>query len=193
MRISRENIRKLEGAEQHFFDVDEKTKEVKIPLHFASPDEIFDPNCPSKVPMFTDDFSDWVRDAFDLVPKGYRIDLTISFDDAKGYTEEELMSVFRSNMLLNAQTSLQRIHIRKRVAYGLVCAGLLSFIAMMLISRLWHSDSFWHEMFFYALDIATTVLFWEAVGILLVESREHKIVAQSYMEKFSSIRFETKK
>ena len=64
---------------------------------------------------------------------------------------------------------------------------------MVVIGRLWAEESFWHEVFFYFLDIATTVLFWEAAGILLVENREQRLIAVSYRERLSGIVFyETK-
>ena len=60
---------------------------------------------------------------------------------------------------------------------------------MMLISRLWTEGGFWHDVYFYFLDIATTVLFWEAAGILLVENREHRAMVRAYRERFSAIEF----
>ena len=69
---------------------------------------------------------------------------------------------------------------------------LKNFIVMMIIKGLWETDNFWHEIFFYILDITTTVLFWEAAGILLVENQESRITYKSYSKKFNEIIFTQK-
>lgn len=177
----------FEQIENEFFDI---TGDIAIVrLHFENPDEVFDVNCLSRTPIFNDDFDDWLQSAFEMIPSKYKIQLEISFDDMGGYTPDQLDDIFRNNLLLSARTLTQSIHRRDNIAIGLMIAGVVSFIAMMLISKLWETESFWHEVFFYFLDIATTVLFWEAAGILLVENREHRIKAKAYRERFASIRF----
>ena len=105
------------------------------------------------------------------------------------YTEEALRDIFRKNLLLSGNSHFQAVRSRYHIAYGLIAAGILSFITMMLLGRVWEIDSFWHDIFFYFLNIATTVLFWEAAGILLVETREHRSIFRGYRERFSSISF----
>ena len=190
MNKKQKMFREMEHIEKDFFDVDEETGIAGIDLHFASPDEVFDVNCISKIPIFNDDFDDWIRSAFEVIPSKYRIALKITFGRMEGYTNEQLKEIFRKNLLLSGKVINQKIRIRDRIAYGLIAAGLISFIAMMLIGHLWVSENFWHQVFFYILDIATTVLFWEAAGILLVESREHRVVMKSYRNRFASISFQ---
>lgn len=180
-------LRDYEHIENEFFGIDGGT--AKVRLHFEKPDEVFDANCLSKTPVLNDDFDEWLQSAFEMVPSKYKLALEISFDDMDGYTQEQLSEIFRKNLLLSARTIGQSVRKRDRLAVGLISAGLIAFIVMMLISRLWEAESLWHEVFFYFLDIATTVLFWEAAGILLVENREHRIKAKAYRERFASIRF----
>lgn len=177
----------FEQIENEFFDI---TGDIAIVrLHFENPDEVFDVNCLSRTPIFNDDFDDWLQSAFEMIPSKYKIQLEISFDDMGGYTPDQLDDIFSNNLLLSARTLTQSIHRRDNIAIGLMIAGVVSFIAMMLISKLWETESFWHEVFFYFLDIATTVLFWEAAGILLVETREHRVTVKAYRERFASVRF----
>ena len=177
----------FEQIENEFFDI---TGDIAIVrLHFENPDEVFDVNCLSRTPIFNDDFDDWLQSAFEMIPSKYKIQLEICFDDMGGYTPDQLDDIFRNNLLLSARTLTQSIHRRDNIAIGLMIAGVVSFIAMMLISKLWETESFWHEVFFYFLDIATTVLFWEAAGILLVETREHRVTVKAYRERFASVRF----
>ena len=180
-------LKDFKQIENEFFDIHGDT--AKVRLHFESPDEVFDVNCLSKTPIFNDDFDDWLQSSFEMIPAKYKIALEISFDDTGGYTRDRLNDVFRKNLLLSARSISQSIQKRDHIAAGLMIAGLISFIAMMLIGILWEAESFWHEVFFYFLDIATTVLFWEAAGILLVENRGHRITAKAYRERFASILF----
>ena len=193
MEINMKNqaFRDFALIENEFFDIEEGIASVR--LHFGSPDEIFDVNCLSKIPIFNDDFDEWLQSVFRMIPSKYQIALEISFDDMNGFSREQLDDIFRKNLMLAARSASQSVQRRNYIAVGLIGAGLFSFIAMMLTGKLWNDESFWHEVFFYFLDIATTVLFWEAAGILLVENREHRIMAKAYWERFSSISFfETK-
>ena len=185
-----DNVRRdFKQIEKEFFDIDEETGTAKVCLHFVSPHELLDGNCMSKTALFNDDFEEWLQSAFAMIPSKYRIALEITFDDMAGYTPDQLTDIFRKNLMLSARSLFQSIRSRDRIALGLIAAGVLSFIAMMLFGRLWEAGSFWHEVFFYFLDIATTVMFWEAAGILLVENREHRATMKAFRERFDSIRF----
>ena len=179
----------FENIEKEFFDIDEAGETARVCLHFASPDEIFDVNCISKIPIFNDDFDEWLQSAFEMIPSRYRINLEVTFDDMGGYTSAELDELFKKNLLLSGKSIAQSIKFRKHIAISLIIAGVISFIAMVLIGNLWTDEGIWHDVFFYLLDIATTVLFWEAAGILLVENREHHITLKAYGERFASVSF----
>ena len=107
----------------------------------------------------------------------------------EGYTSEKLNSIFRKNMLLSGRKFAAALKENNRLAYGLLFWGAVFFILMMLIDRTWNTEALWHDLFFYLLDIATTVLFWEAAGLMLVENREMRSKVRSYLERFSSIDF----
>ena len=175
-----------------FFDIDEAAETAKVRLHFDSPKEIFDVNCMSKTPIFSDDFDEWLQSAFVMIPSKYKLALDITFDDMDGYTSEQLDDIFKKNLSLSVSTLLHSVRFRDGIAIGLIAAGIVSFIVMMLAGRLWDNESFWHDVFFYIFNIATTVLFWEAAGILFVETREHRRTVKAYRERFESISFSKK-
>lgn len=189
MKIKKSMLKQYEQIGRDFFDINEVDQTATIRLHFESPQEVFDMNCLSKTPIFNDDFDEWLRSAFEMVPGKYQIALDFSFDDMGGYTPEELKEIFDKNLMLSARMLFQTVRTRDHIAFGLIAAGLLSFLVMMLIQSLWITESFLREGFFYFLDIATTVLFWEAAGILLVENREHRVTMKAYRQRFTSICF----
>ena len=189
MRRKKERIEAFEDVEKAFFEVDEERKTVRIPLHFETPEAIFDVNCLSRIPIFSDDFDEWLQASFDMIPDRFAIDLDLTFDDMQDYTEETLLEVFRKNILLSGRASVKALRERTRMAWALGGAGVIAFLSMVLIGHLWEAETLVHEMVFYFLDIATTVLFWEAAGILLVENREDRARYRGYVERFASIRF----
>ena len=187
--MRREVIKKINNAEKDFFDIDTDNKVAKVPLHFETVDDIFDSAFLVKTPVFNDDFNGFLESIIGLVPPQYKIALDISFDSTGDYTTEELREIFRRNLELKARSFKESIRNSNHLAYALIAAGFLTFVAMMVIGRLWNAENFWHDVFFYFLDITTTVLFWEAAGILFVENREKRRGVKSYIDRFESISF----
>ena len=195
MRISKAVIKEFEHIEREFFDIDEAAREARISLRFDCPSDIFDLNCRSKIPLFNDDFDEWIGTVFEIVPDRYKIALDISFDASEGYSSDELQAIFRKNLLLNTHSHFHAVRERNHIAWGLIVLGLIFFIGMVLVGNLWTEETIWHDVFFYFPDIAATVLLWEAASILLVERREYRTKMRSYRERFSAIcfHFETSK
>ncbi len=180
------------NIESEFFDLDDENKIAHVKLIFDSPDDIFDVNCLSKIPIMSDEFDSWLASALDTIPSKYKLDLNVEFNDMHGYSSDDLEEIFKKNILLSMKTMRKSSISRDSIAISLAAAGLLSFTIMMIIQHLWISENAWHEIFFYILDIFTTVLFWEAAGILLVENKERRKQYKNYRDRFYSIKFNIK-
>ena len=61
MMNKQRTIRKYKQIEQEFFEIDEENMVARISLRFDSPDDIFDTNCCSRIPIFNDDFDEWIQ------------------------------------------------------------------------------------------------------------------------------------
>ena len=182
-------IRESANIEESFFDIDTVNNTAKIVLEFERPEDIFDTNYISKTPVLSDDFSEWIRSAFRLVSSKYKIDLTVRFDDMENYTEDELREIFRKNIDLEFKSNFIANRSKNRIAFSLIGIGVAFFMAMLLINNLWDSASVWKDVFVYISDIATTVTFWEAMTILVVEQKEKRAYLKDLGTRFSSIRF----
>lgn len=182
-------LKEYEKIEEEFFDIDENQKKATINLRFNAPSDIFDINYISKKPVLSDDFLDWIKSAFDIIPAKYKINLDVSFSDMQGYSAEELNDIFKKNMMLEYKTSRSKRKSRNNIAFTLMGIGVLFFIGMILISNLWVSDSILQKIFTYVSDICTTVTFWEALTILVVENHENRVYSLNLLERFSSIKF----
>ena len=108
------------------------------------------------------------------------------------YSGEELAGIFRKNIMLELVSKRDANRRRNRIAYSLVAMGLFFFAAMLLIDNLWTGKSLWRDIFVYTSDIATTVTFWEAVTILVVEQKENRSYIRNLADRFTSIQFTEK-
>ena len=185
-------LKEYEKIEEEFFDIDENQKKATIKLRFNAPSDIFDVNYLSKKPVLSDDFLDWIKSAFDIIPAKYKINLDVSFTDMQGYSAEELNDIFKKNMMLEYKTSRSKRKSRNNIAFTLMGIGALFFIVMLFIEHLWVSDSILQKIFVYVSDICTTVTFWEALTILVVENHESRVYSLNLLERFSSIKFHAK-
>lgn len=182
-------LKELLNVESDFFELDDKSKTAYMRLKFDKPSDIFDTNAITKLPVFSDDFLDWLKSAFDFAPKKYKIELEIRFNDMQGYDDKSLQEIFRKNMMLEFKKNESKARAKDRIAYSLIAIGVVFFVAMMLITSLWKNGGLLKDIFSYVADIATTVAFWEAMCILVVENKERRSYMANLVGRFSKISF----
>lgn len=191
LREKKKIIKKFE-VEREFFDIDDENKRTNFNLEFSSPEDIFDPNLKSGVPALSDDFVEWLKEALEYSPKKYKIDLNVTFDGLGEYTEEELKFIFQKNMMLEYKKMKRNEFSKNRLAYSLIGVGIVLLISTFTILSMWKNIGLIYEIFSYILDIATTVVFWEALTILLVEGRERKFYLKQIITRFDKVVFKKK-
>lgn len=191
LREKKKIIKKFE-VEREFFDIDDENKRTNFNLEFSSPEDIFDPNLKLGVPALSDDFVEWLKEALEYSPKKYKIDLNVTFDDLGEYTEEELKFIFQKNMMLEYKKMKRNEFSKNRLAYSLIGVGIVLLISTFTILSMWKNIGLIYEIFSYILDIATTVVFWEALTILLVEGRERKFYLKQIITRFDKVVFKKK-
>lgn len=183
-------LKELKNVEKQFFEHDEDSKVSKIVLKYEKPDDIFDKTCVSAIPLLSMEALAYIGNAFSLVPRKHKIDLTLRFSDMSGYTEEELMDILEKNFMLEMESKLSASKRRNHLAYTFIGAGVLFFFAMSMVKTFWTSESIWKDLFFYLFDIITTVSLYEAVTILSVEREEKMATIINLRKRFSAIHFE---
>ena len=67
MKFMKSAVQGFDRIEREFFDIDETAGEARICLRFEKPEDIFDTNCLSKTPIFSDDFDEWLMTSFILL------------------------------------------------------------------------------------------------------------------------------
>lgn len=182
-------LKELLNVENEFFDLDYNKRIAYMHLEFDKPSDIFDLNSKTKLPVLSDDFMEWIASAFDYAPKKYKIDLDVSFTDMEGFDNDALQAIFKKNMMLEFKENEGKARTKNNIAFSLIGIGVIFFITMLLINNLWINGGLIKDIFKYVADIATTVTFWEAMTILVVENKERRSYMKNLIGRFSSIRF----
>ena len=182
-------LRELHGIEKRFFEIDDEKRTATIHLHFEKPSDLFDAGCLSRQPILRDDFFAWLRRAFQMVPNRYGVKLDILFDDAEQRSEEELSRLFYDNILLECNMQHKEERGKRRLAISLLGLGVLFFVMMMAVNARWPDGGLPRDIFFYISDIGATVTIWEALGILIVQGREHRNYRRALASQFRSVTF----
>ena len=182
----------IHDIEEQFFDLDHENRIAHIRLEYDKPAAIFDCSTVSKTPKMSDAFIDWVIRCFDLVPKKYKLDVDIVFDDLDGYTEEELSEICAKNIFLEIKIRKRRSNRENRLALSLCAVGLLFILASIYIGSVWTDGGTAQEVVMFVLDIFATVPFWAAVEIYVVDSSEKRETVKNLLRRFHAVTFRRK-
>jgi hypothetical protein len=182
----------IKDIEEQFFDLDHENRIAHIPLEYEKPGDMFDGTIMSKVPKMSEDFIDCVIQSCELVPKKYKLNVDVVFDDLDGYTEEELSDICIKNILLEIKIRKRRTDRENRLALGLCVIGLLFILASILIGNVWTDGGTAQEVVMFILDIFATVPFWGAVEIYVIDSSEKRKIIEDLLRRFHAITFRKK-
>ena len=179
--------RELEQVAQSFFETDEEKKIAKMVLKYEKTEDLFDPACCLLKPIVSREVLAHIGSMFGLVPNDYKVDLTLRFDDLCGYSESQLVEIIRKNFALEMRGSRTQNKSRRNLAFSFIGIGILFFIFMVMIKHFWAADTVWNDLVFYFFDVLTTVAFYQAATILVVEHREKKAIVNSMRDHFHEL------
>ena len=182
----------LMSIHDDFFQLDRQEKRARIDLEFESPSEIFSPAVQSGIPVMSEEFLARIINTFDYIPDRYKLDISVSFGDLEGYSEERLEEIFRKNLMLELRILGQKVHRRNRLVLILCGTGLAFILLTSWLNRLWTEEGTVKDIVFFILDIVATVPFWGAMDIYLVEGSEKRKTAANIRKRFHSISFRRK-
>ena len=189
MKLNRKELKEIEKC---FFEIDQENKIAKVVLQCESIDDIFEQTYVSKMPILSVDFMSHIGAAFELIDSKYKLDLSIRFQDLGEYTEEQIAELVKQSFLLEIKSDISMNRKRNRIGYILIAIGIFCFFTMLAIQYIWLEDSIVKDIFFYIFDIITTVTFWEAMTILVVEQTEKRSVRKTLEKRLVDIHFEQK-
>ena len=123
------NTKTLLSIHDDFFRLDKQNKLAQIDLAFDRPSDIFAQTVQTGIPVLSREFLAWLTNAFHYIPDRYKLDISVSFSDLEGYSEERLEEIFRKNMMLELRVLGQKMHSRNRLAL-ILCAIGIAFILL---------------------------------------------------------------
>ena len=182
-------IKSIENIENEFFELDHDNKIANMYLSFNKPSDIFDNNAITKTKVLSDDFIEWIKCSLMYAPRKYKINLHVEFDDMEEYSSEELKDIFIKNTMLEAKRSFHSTITMNKIAISLIIIGIILFGIMLSVNLLWKSESVAKQIISYVMDIGTTVTFWEALTILIVQNKERGDLTKDLLRKFGKIEF----
>ena len=174
---------------EDFFQLDKENKLARIDLAFDRPSDIFTQTVQAGIPVLSREFLAWLMNAFDYIPDRYKLDISVSFSDMEGYSEGRLEEIFRKNLLLELRVLGQKRHRRNRLALILCAIGIAFILLTAWLNRLWTNEGTVKDIVLFTLDVASTVPFWGAMNIYLVEGSEKRKTAANIRKRFNSISF----
>ena len=183
----KKTVKEILNIRNDFFDLDEEKKIVRITLGYRHPDEIMDENVLTRIPLTNEDFNQRLLASFDYVPRLCRLDLILLFDSLGGHTPEELDSLIRKNILLQARINDQKEKQHSRLGWLLCGTSLLLILLMTFLNARWQGEGTFREIVFYLLDIMATVPFWGAMEIFVIERKERRSAVSNLLRRFHSI------
>ena len=182
-------FKEYENVEERFFEIDNERKTALIKLRFNKPSDVLDVNYVTKTPIFSDEFMDFIGYSFKMVPKKYKVRLDVRFDDMEDYDEQTLSRCFEENVILDLKTKTSQNKKSNATAFALIGLGVIFFAVMLLVNYLWSGEGLLKQIVSYVMDIATTVTFWEAFTILVVQSTEDGRRAKDMATRFDGVAF----
>ena len=182
----------LMSVHDDFFQLDRQQKLARIDMEFNTPSEIFSPVVQSGIPMMSEDFLAQLFNAFDYIPDRYKLDISVTFRDLEGYSEERLNEIFRKNIMLALRTLVQKTRRQNRLVLILCLIGLVFILLSAWLNRLWTDEGTGKDIVFFILDIVATVPFWGAMDIYLVDGSRRRKTAANIRKRFNSITFHRK-
>ena len=185
-------LKEYQSTEEDFFNLDREKKLAHIDMHFEKPEDIFEQRVISKIPLLTEEFTDLYVNAFDLVPKEYKLDVSFSFDDLDGYTEKELEEIFWKNVLLNIKILKRQTDKKNSLALLLCGIGILFILLYIFVERSWNDESAAREIVTYVLDIIATVPFWGAMETYIIDNSETRKDLLNLKRRFHNVSFSRK-
>ena len=182
-------VEKYLNIEDEFFKLDHESKIAHVELNYDKPSALFDKDVITKIPMMSDDFFSSLIWAFDYLPENYKLDITISFNDLDGYSDEQLLELFEKNLAMEIK-SRKRVGRRNEMSAFILCLVGIAFILIsVLVERNWNSEGIGKLIVSYILDIAATVPFWGAMDIYIIEKSERRKKQAEIIRRFRNIEF----
>ena len=159
---------------QKYFQIHDNVATLKLVYDTFS--ELINPNFgDEKIEKLNDKLFSDIKEAVNLLPPKYKLDLQIVIKDFGDYTLEECENIIKQNIYLVVYETI-RSNNKKRVGgWSLIGVGALILLASYLLSD--------YNLWFDLINISGTLFVWEGVNMAFLErnhdTKENVLLEQS--------------
>lgn len=165
-----------------YFTVNGNT--ITVRLNFDTFSELIDQTLgDNSVEKLNSALFDKIAEAFDLIPRKYRINIDVYIADFGDYTVEEAEKIVKDNVRLTVYAFAMEQRRKTLTGISLLGGGAALLIASYFLNWL---DL--PQIVFDIINISGTLLVWEAADVTLIERSSSLKRAKQYINKFKNIR-----
>lgn len=184
--------KQYQDLEKQFFDFDDENRIAYLRRNFSRPGELLDMNAVTKIPVMDSGFIEWLTSLFDYVPRKYKLDITVCFDDLEGFDEKELAEICKQNLILEMKIQNRKANRQNFLALILCGIGLLLCLVYFFLNYCWAGEGPFKEIIMFILEILATVPFWGAADIFFVGNGEQREAVRRLKKRFHALTLKKK-
>ena len=159
-----------------YFTIDGKVATLK--LVYDSFAELINPNFgDSKTEKLNDKLFSDIKEATDILPRKYKLNVEIIIKDFGEYSQEECESIIAQNIKLSVYQTLKSMTARRWGGLALMGVGAL----VLILSYILHSSEY--DIIFDVVNISGTLFVWEGASTAFlqrsIEMRSAKKLAKA--------------
>lgn len=126
---------------------------------------------------------DKIAEAFDLIPRKYKINIDVYITDFGDYSVDEAERIVKDNVALTVYAFVLEQRRKWITGLSLLGGGVGLLLASYFLNRL---DL--PQIIFDVINISGTLLVWESADVTLIERKAEQKRVKQYVKKFKQIR-----
>lgn len=157
---------------------------VTVRLNFDTFAELIDQTLgDNSVEKLSSVLFDKIAEAFDLIPRKYKINIDVYITDFGDYSVDEAERIVKDNVALTVYAFVLEQRRKWITGLSLLGGGVGLLLASYFLNRL---DL--PQIIFDVINISGTLLVWESADVTLIERKAEQKRVKQYVKKFKQIR-----
>ena len=183
--------RQLDLLEKYFV-VDRENKIIEMQFKYDKASDVLDDeiSCINK-PLFKTEVLSTISEYLNMLPTGYKADVSILFDDLEGHNPEEISNSLNDFLELNSYQIVREGKKKWLIAALLVFFGVVLIMIKINLSSLDFFSSFGKALSEEVVDIVGWVFIWEAATVLFLSPSELLIYGIGLLKRINIIKIGT--
>lgn len=179
---------------KRYYPLDEKRKVFDVTLRYEKASDLFDDNLDSDLPKMKDEIFDKVIEILDVIPHGYKADISLVVDDFEKYDKQTVIDCFNDLLFLTRYKYTRANKTKWFKVAALIAAGAF----FIFLSSLIDVNDFWGFMsdsevgepvIVMITQIIGWVFIWESVSQIFIQKSDILRAGYLMLSKITTIAF----